>query len=149
MQFAVKSDKVCGFTGNGASNRIIVELNNPNLTTMTCTGSTEAQTTRAKYQFFMALVCVALMFFATLAQALDSHELGIAPATHTVSANIQANTAPGFCLVCVAAHSPSVIAQVNVVHFYTQSYVRSTSVAPNLLSLLLAFDFPVRPPPSI
>lgn len=116
---------------------------------MTCTESTVEQTARAKYQIFVALVCIVLMFFATLAQALDSHEMGIASATHTVSANVQANATPGFCLVCVAAHSPSVIAQVNVIHFVAQSYVRSASVAPNLLSLLLSFDLPVRPPPSV
>ena len=139
MQFAAKNDKVSGFTRNGASKLII----------MTCTESNRAQTAQAKYQIFMALVCVALMFFATLAQAFDSHELGIAPVTSSVHANIQTNAAPGFCLVCVAAHSPSVIAQVNVIHFVAQSYVRNASVAPNLHSLLLSFDLPVRPPPSV
>jgi hypothetical protein len=139
MRFAAKNDKVSGFTRNGASNLII----------MTCSESTGAPTTRARHQIFVALVCIALMFFATLAQALDSHELGMAPTTRSVRANIQANTAPGFCLVCVAAHSPSVIARVNGIYFFAQSYVRSASVAPNLLSLLLSFDLPVRPPPSV
>lgn len=116
---------------------------------MTCTENNRAQTVRGKHQIFVALACIALMFFATLAQALDSHELGLAPTTHSVHANVQANAAPGVCLVCVAAHSPSVIAQVNVIHFVAQSYVRSASVAPNLHSLLLSFDLPVRPPPSV
>ncbi len=116
---------------------------------MTSAESNKVQTSRTKYQFVMAFVCMALMFFATLAQALDSHELGIAPATHSVHANVEANATPGFCLVCVAAHSPSVIAQVNVIHFVAQSYVRSASVAPNIHSLLLSFDLPVRPPPSV
>ena len=109
-----------------------------------------AQFPRAsRFQFALALVCIALMFFATLAQALDSHELNLGPRNHQARATTLANSAPGFCLVCVAAHSPSVIAQVTRIHFVAKSYVVSTSIAANLHSLLTVFDLSVRPPPAV
>lgn len=95
----------------------------------------------------MAAVCIALMFFATMAQALDSHELGRARASHHTVATTSASSLPGFCLVCVAAHLPSVIAQANFIHFVAKSYVNNKSVTTNFISLLPIFDLSVRPPP--
>jgi hypothetical protein len=86
------------------------------------------------------------MCFATMAQALDSHELGRARASHHAAATTHANS-PGFCLVCVAAHSPSVIAQVNFIHFVAKSYVNDKPITTNFVSLLPIFDLSVRPPP--
>lgn len=89
------------------------------------------------------------MFFATLAQALDSHELGIARADYHTSATAPSTAAPGFCLVCVAAHSPSVVAHVNFVYFVEKSYVTRSHITTNFLSLLPIFDLSVRPPPAV
>jgi hypothetical protein len=87
------------------------------------------------------------MFFATMAQALDSHELGRARASHHTVANTSASSLPGTCLVCVAAHSPSVIAKANFINFVGKSYASNKPVATNLVSLLPIFDLTVRPPP--
>ena len=95
----------------------------------------------------MAFVCIALMFFATVAQALDSHELGRAREGQQTVATTTSTSLPGFCLVCVAAHSPSVIAQVNFIHFVGKSYVDNKPIATNFVSLLPIFDLSVRPPP--
>lgn len=108
----------------------------------------KAQFPRANgVRFSLAVVCIALMCFATMAQALDSHELGRARAGHHTVATTSASSLPGFCLVCVAAHSPSVIAQVNFIHFVAKSYVNNKPIATNFVSLLPIFDLSVRPPP--
>src|SRR6185312_1846526 len=108
----------------------------------------KAQFPRAEgIRFSLAVVCIALMFFATMAQALDSHDLGMVCASQPTVATTSAGSLPGFCLVCVAAHSPSVIAQVNFLHFAAKSYVNNKPVRTNLVSLLPIFDLSVRPPP--
>jgi hypothetical protein len=97
-------------------------------------------------QIFCALVCIALIFFVTLAQALDSHELKLPHADRTNVTRL-ANASPGFCLVCIAAHSPSEIAHAYFIHFVAKSHVSESCVAIISHSLLGVFDLSVRPPP--
>lgn len=112
--------------------------------------STEARCSRASdSRFSLALVCIALMLFATLAQALDCHELGIAYTASHSSAAVPSPSSPGYCLVCVAAHSPSVIAHVTFVYSVAKSYASCPRIATNLLSLLPIFGLSVRPPPVV
>jgi len=137
MRFSAISDKVSEFV-----------LKTLHLTRKMVWKRSKALFPRAKeFRFSLALVCIALMFFATMAQALDSHELGMVRASHPTAATTSAGSLPGFCLVCVAAHSPSVIAQANFIHFVARSYVNNKPLATNFVSLLTIFDLSVRPPP--
>lgn len=98
-------------------------------------------------QFSLALVCIALIFFVTLAQALDSHELKLPRADQQTNVTRLATASPGFCLVCIAAHSPSEIAHAYFIHFAAKSHVSEACVAAISRSLLSVFDLSVRPPP--
>ncbi len=96
----------------------------------------------------MAL-CLCVMLAANVAQALDTCGLGALRTAHQIKAEHTGQTAPTFCLICVAAHASSLAAPIASVHPITSFVIALTN--PPQTSHFSGHILPlyVRPPPTV
>jgi hypothetical protein len=108
-----------------------------------------SQTSERRVRLWMPLACIVVVLVATVGQALDSCEF-LALRTHQeVSAKPPAGRQASPCLICMAAHSSPLVANLTrltpVLH--TVEAVSISERAPH--SALQIFGLYTRPPPSL